>query len=195
MKRQLSTAMSDLVLALSAIWGFRMLHDNPSAEHQYGKWWFMLMTLAATLGVVRFGALFPRYQSSVLRYHTNFSWLCRALGVPCLAAEVCNVYQLPVLSRGFLMSAVATFLASSLKSRHKDHVTDLVNIASVLTILGLSVTGGNNLLAAASVLFIISGIVGSEGDIQLISMSRVDVLHYTLVAINYCIAWGLIEKV
>ncbi|XP_045625921.1 uncharacterized protein [Procambarus clarkii] len=190
MKRQLSTALSDFVLALSAVWGFRMLHEDSHSEHQFGKWWFMLVTMAATLGVVRFAALLPSYRASVLRYHTNFSWLCRAIGIPCLAAEICRTYKYSTASQLFLLSAVTTFITSSLKSRHKDQLTDVVSTASVSAILGLSVIGGNMMHAAAAVFFIISGLVGSEGDIQLVNLPRVDVLHYMLVAVNYCLVWG-----
>lgn len=72
MRRQVSTAMSDLVLALSAVWGFRMLHDARGSEHQFGKWWFMLETLAASLGVVRFGACKECHYSIFVSYYYSF---------------------------------------------------------------------------------------------------------------------------
>lgn len=69
MNRRISTALSDLVLALSALWGFRMLSDNRTADFQFGKWWFMLMTIAASLGVARFGACKNvSYWSGMYRY-------------------------------------------------------------------------------------------------------------------------------
>lgn len=61
MQRQSSTAISDLVLALSALWGFRAVAQaeggtGGDVDHRFAKWWFMLVTLAASLGVIRFGA-------------------------------------------------------------------------------------------------------------------------------------------
>ncbi|KAG7161345.1 hypothetical protein Hamer_G013978 [Homarus americanus] len=134
----------------------------------------------------------PSYHTSVIKYHSNFSWLCRAIGIPCLAAEVCSTYKYSTATQGFLLSAVATFI-TSLKTRHKEQVTGLVNAVSVLAILGLSVTDGNYMHVAASILFIISGLVGSEGDVKVIKMARVNVLHYVLVAVNYCIVWGFAQ--
>ncbi|KAK8750640.1 hypothetical protein OTU49_014935 [Cherax quadricarinatus] len=195
MKRQFSTAVSDFVLALSALWGFRMLHEDPHSEHQFGKWWFMLVTMASVLGVVRFGALLPSYRATVVRYHTNFSWLCRAIGIPCLAAEICRTYKFVTASQLFLLSAVTTFINSSLKSRHKDQLTDMVSTASVVAILALSVTGGNTMHIAAGIFFIMSALVGSEGYLHLLNLPCVDVFHYLLVAVNYCVAWGFKTEV
>lgn len=41
----------------------------------------------------------PNHQGAVERYHNNFSWLSRAIGIPCLAAEVCAVLDYPVISQ------------------------------------------------------------------------------------------------
>ncbi|XP_042874697.1 uncharacterized protein LOC122254906 [Penaeus japonicus] len=190
MDRRISTALSDLVLALSALWGFRMLSENQTADFQFGKWWFMLMIIAASLGVARFGALLPNYETGIVKYHMIFSWLCRAIGVPCLAAEVCKYYKFTTAGQGFLLSAVATFITSSLRSQHKEKVTELINGLSVIMILVLGITAGNAWLIATSVLFVLSGMVGVEGEIQSLKVPRVDVFHYILVAINYCIVWG-----
>lgn len=46
-----------------------------------------------------------------------------------------------VLLQGFLVLAVACFVASSIKSRHKDKMVELVNALSVVTIIGLAVAG------------------------------------------------------
>ncbi|XP_047481526.1 uncharacterized protein LOC125033967 [Penaeus chinensis] len=190
MNRRISTALSDLVLALSAVWGFRMLSENRTADFQFGKWWFMLMTIAASLGVARFGALLPSYEAGIVKYHIVFSWLCRAIGVPCLAAEVCKYYTFTTAGQGFLLSAVATFITSSLRSSYKEKVTDLINGLSVIMILVLGITAGNAYHITTSVLFMLSGIVGVDGNIEMIKLPRVDVFHYVLVGINCFIVWG-----
>ncbi|XP_066983068.1 uncharacterized protein [Macrobrachium rosenbergii] len=193
MSKQVSTALSDLVLALSAVWGFRMLHETRRHDYQFGKWWFMLETLAASLGVVKFGGLLPNYHASVVRYHKNFSWLCRAIGIPCLAAELCRLNDFGMVAQGFLFSAVATFITSSVKSAQKERVTLLVNALSIIAILVLGVISSSVNLLAAGVLFVLSAIVGDEGHVKALNMPRVDVLHYILVAVNYFIVWGMKE--
>ncbi|XP_045105290.1 uncharacterized protein LOC123500712 [Portunus trituberculatus] len=188
MGRQVSTAVSDLALAASAVWGFRALSLLVGIDRRFGKWWFMLQTLAATLGTVRFGQLMPSYQSSVERYHKNFSWLCRAIGVPCLAAEVCIMTGHNTPGQGFLVLAVACFVASSIKSRHKDKMVELVNVLSVLTIIGLAVAGGRIMFVWAGALFVTSALVGAEGEV--FGVQRVDVFHYLLVGVNYFLVEG-----
>lgn len=192
---QVSTAFSDLVLAFSAIYGFKELSESHLAEFQFGKWWFMLECLAAILGVFRFGRLIPKWQESIAKYHTNFSWLCRSIGMPCLGSEIAKKYNQKSWSQGFLLSAVATFIAASLKSHHKDRFLNVVNFATVATLLWFGSVEGNPSILYAGILFIISSIVGSEGLVPGINIPRVDLLHYILVLVNYFLVDGFLLKV
>lgn len=194
-QRQISTAFSDLVLAISAIYGFKELSESPIAEFQFGKWWFMLECLAATLGVFRFGRFIPKLQESITKYHTNFSWLCRSIGMPCLGSEISKKYRQKAWSQGFLLSAVATFIAASLKSQHKDRFLEVVNFATVATMLWFGSVEGNPSILYAGILFIVSSIVGSEGTVPYIKIPRVDLLHYILVLVNYFLLDGFLVKV
>lgn len=192
MGRQVTTALSDLALAASAVWGFRALSVLPGVDLRFGKWWFMLQTLAAVLGTVRFGGLVPSYQSAVERYHRNFSWLCRAIGVPCLAAEACVQAGYATAGQGFLVSAVASFIATSIKSHHKDKIVELTSVLSIMAITFLGITGGKVMFACAGGLFVASAVVGAEGRVG--GVDRVDLFHCILVGVNYCLVEGFRTK-
>ena len=47
-----------------------------------------------------------------------------------------------VVLQGFLVLGVACFMASTIKSKHKDKMVELVNALAVLTIIALGVAGG-----------------------------------------------------
>lgn len=50
-----STALSDLVLAASALWSISQLNTRTKIDYQFCKWWFFLQAIAAFLGVIKFG--------------------------------------------------------------------------------------------------------------------------------------------
>ena len=73
---QLSTAVSDFVLALSSYYSAFAVQKSS----KYGSAGFLIVGFAASLGVLRFGSVLPRYQTSVHRMHVVFSWLGSIFG-------------------------------------------------------------------------------------------------------------------
>ena len=60
MERKISTAISDLILATTAIISLRQINEkvvnlDDDSSLKYAKWWFMLQAIAASFGVVKFG--------------------------------------------------------------------------------------------------------------------------------------------
>ena len=74
--RQLSTAFSDLVLAFTAF-GCAHLVKSVSPFTAGG---FCAVGIAASFGVLKFGAAFPRRHASITKMHVLFTWLASTAG-------------------------------------------------------------------------------------------------------------------
>ena len=74
--RQVSTAISDFVLALCSYYSSTAVQKSS----KFGSAGFLIVGFAASIGVVRFGSLLPNYKTSVNKFHVVFSWLGSIFG-------------------------------------------------------------------------------------------------------------------
>lgn len=77
-QRYISTAVSDLVLALVSFGcacNSSLLRLSPHAV--FG---FVLVGIAASFGVLRFGIVLPSYHNVVIKIHEYLSWFASVVG-------------------------------------------------------------------------------------------------------------------
>ena len=102
MPRQLSTSLSDLILALSAFYvgnEIRNKHLKPSIG-------LTIQGIAATVGIIRFAMENPE-GSLIFKSHKFFSWLATTFGVPAIALGFCGIYGSAVLANKIIIFATA----------------------------------------------------------------------------------------
>ena len=75
-ERAVSTAVSDLVLAVCSFYAAVNVHG----ESLYAAWGFVSVAIAASFGVLKFGVVFPNVQSKVIRLHVLFTWIASTVG-------------------------------------------------------------------------------------------------------------------
>lgn len=84
--RAVSTAVSDFVLAGCSFYAA----SNVYARSVYAAWGFLCVAVAASLGVLKFGVVFPNVQSKVIRLHVFFTWIASTVGkTPKLYTTMC----------------------------------------------------------------------------------------------------------
>lgn len=75
-EKAVSTAVSDLVLAGCSFYAAVSVHG----KSVYAAWGFMCVSIAASFGVLKFGVVFPNFQSKVIRLHMLFTWIASIVG-------------------------------------------------------------------------------------------------------------------
>lgn len=71
-----STAVSDFVLAGCSFYAAFSVYRRSV----YAAWGFTCVGLAASLGVLKFGVVFPNVQSKVIRLHVFLTWVASVVG-------------------------------------------------------------------------------------------------------------------
>ncbi|XP_047735772.1 uncharacterized protein LOC108672727, partial [Hyalella azteca] len=78
-----------LISVLSAAGGMLVLASDETKEHRFGKMWFTLHLITAGIAATNYSKVVHWQRAAQLsKYHDNFLWLCRVLGVPGMAAHM-----------------------------------------------------------------------------------------------------------
>lgn len=75
-ERVVSTAVSDFVLAGFSFYAAYNVHGNS----EYAVLGFLCVACAASFGVLKFGVVFPKVHSKVIRLHAFFTWMASVIG-------------------------------------------------------------------------------------------------------------------
>lgn len=180
MARQLSTSVSDFVLACSVYYVVFFLYSKGT---MYAATGLFIQGMAASVGVVRFGMRRPE-SSPVFRTHKLLSWLAATAGMGLVAYQFCMVYNKITMS--FVIIAFAgmvTLTSQFMDANNKQLFVQASSGLSLLTVLILSFINTNIYGISAALTYIITGAVfGGDGVIA--GVQKVDFLHYGLVAGN-----------
>ena len=187
MARQLSTSVSDFILACSVLYAvLNMLHHSQF----YSATGLGIQGLAASAGVVRFSMLRSE-MGPVYRTHKFLSWLAAAAGPGLISYQFCLKYE--AMTTGHLVIAFAglvTLSAQFMTADNKKLFTEASSGLGTLVVLILSGCYFNYFGILAALIYILSGaVIGSEG--QLMGILRIDLLHYGLVVGNLSFLWAL----
>jgi hypothetical protein len=185
MARALSTALSDLVLALSALnAAIKILIHAPLASAG-----FCIIAIAAALGTVKFALGSPPIV--LVRWHKYFSWLSKTLGMSLIASSYHRQEILSKVANGHLALGLAlAILGPYLADEAIAKATELVSSLAVLSIICITGIRFNVLGLIGALLYAVSGLViGVEGTYR--SVPRVDLFHYALAVGNIALLMGL----
>ncbi|XP_067651580.1 uncharacterized protein [Haliotis asinina] len=177
MARMMSTAVSDMVLALSVFWLVKYL----LVKNMFAALGFMIQGFAATAGVARFSSQAPG--TTLTNVHKYLSWFARIAGMPLVAVGFCKYVMPYLMNLNFMFSLGVIFTNKLLDESQRSLVNEACSGFAMLTIIAVSYTTWNVAGLAASFVYVVSGLViGSEGSWG--GMQRVDILHYALVVGN-----------
>lgn len=187
MARQISTSVSDFALACSVFYvAFYLFLGN----NIYASIGLLIQGAAASAGVVRFAMRRPE-STPVFRAHKLLSWLATVAGMGLIAYQFCTNYRAVTMSYIIISFSGMVMLASQfMDAKNKQLFVQASSGLSVLTVLILSFLQVNIYGIVAALTYILTGaIIGSEG--VLFGIQRVDILHYGLVAGNFCFLFSL----
>ncbi|XP_060586830.1 uncharacterized protein LOC132742424 [Ruditapes philippinarum] len=187
MARQISTSVSDLILACSALYVTLSLFQDGYVFAASG---LLIQGTAAGVGVVRFAMRRPE-SSPVFRAHKLLSWLAATAGMGLIAYQFCTSYQVLLMSYIIIsFSGLVTLTSQFMDAKNKQLFVQASSGLALLTVLILSLLEWNVYGISAALTYIISGAVfGSDGVI--FGVQRVDLLHYGLVAGNIFFLFSL----
>ena len=176
--RQISTAISDFFLALSAYFAALFL----KSEHPLAAVGISLQGVAALIGIARFSGDPP--DSFIIEAHQAFSWLATLASLPGLATGFYNHFNVPYL--GYFMvilCGLAFFFSCYMEKEVRKNIAETLAGFSVLSIIMFCLYHRHTTGLLACVVYIMAGaVVGSEGSFA--GIPRVDILHYTLIVGN-----------
>lgn len=186
MARQLTTAISDLVLVLSVI--FFVYHVF--WVNFFAAFGLSIQGMAAGVGTYRFAMSRP--DSGVTNYHKMLSWLAQVAGVPLIGVGFAH-NTIPILVNLNFLFIIGAIIASRLlnDSKTRQLLTEAASGFGMLTVIIVCVRFFNlyGLLGAAA--YVSSGLViGSEGYFH--GVPRIDILHYVLAAGNVFFKMALV---
>lgn len=180
MPRQLSTSLSDLILAVSAFYVAHHWHERQLFKAAIG---IGIQGIAASFGVFRFAMADPE-GTIIYKIHKLTSWLAGAVGVPLIGLMFCAKYSSSSLSNKISLFVVCVVVvAIFLPPKTRELCSQAVSGFSILIMCILCSTNSNWYGLGACVVYIIAGAVfGSDGTV--LGIPKVDYLHYLLVAGN-----------
>lgn len=187
MARQISTSVSDFILACSVFYvTFSLFLDNSI----YAASGLLIQGAAASVGVVRFSMRRPE-SSPIFRAHKLLSWLAATAGMGLIAYQFCSNYQALLMSYVIIsFSGLVTLFSQLMDAKNKQLFVQASSGLSLLTTLILSLIHMNVYGVSAALIYILSGVVFG-GDGVIIGIQRVDLLHYGLVAGNILFLFSL----
>lgn len=180
MPRQLSTSLSDLMLAISA---FYVSHHWYEHKHHNAAIGMFIQSCAASMGIFRFAMEQPQ-GTLVYKAHKLLSWLAGAVGVPLIALVFCYKYGSAALANKISIFIVCILLVVVfLPPKNRELCSQAVSGFSILTMATLCVINKNWFGFGACVVYAGAGILfGSDG--KLLDIPKVDFLHYFLIVGN-----------
>ena len=185
---ELSTAVSDLVLAISALGGFATLL-NKNILASLG---FLGVAIAAAFGAYRFSRTQP--SPSIISWHKSLAWLASTLGMSMIASGFHRHLDNPIMTALHMGCAIALVIMS--KAFHvfsrsvEASLAEAISGAAVVSIGLFGFLYSNPFGVLGSIVFIAAGAVGTkEGTIS--GIKKVDWFHYFLCFANIVIIRAL----
>lgn len=176
-ERQISAAVSDIFLALSAYFAAISLHS----AHPMAAIGISIQGFAALIGVARFSADSP--DSLIVDAHAVASWLSTLATVPGLATGFCNYFNVPYFSYLLVLLSCITFIYSCYMDKEvRKNIAEMVAGFSLLSIILLCLYYGQKIGLTACAVYILAAGIGTEGSIA--GIPKIDILHYGLVLGN-----------
>lgn len=175
---QLSTVLSDAVLALVSFWAAWIVYN---AGLRPGAIAFLLTGAAAFAGVLRFSVL-----PQILPVHSMLSAMAGQVGVPLLGLSFAHaVFRFPATSLQVEAAGVA-LLAVFLVNRFLFPIPLYATVIGGIGALIILVAGARSMVSIAgalamggAIVLVVAGLViGSSGEIW--KFRRVDLYHYAL---------------
>lgn len=187
MARQISTSVSDFVLACSVLYITAQLFV---ANSKYAATGLLIQGAAASVGVARFAMRRPE-STPVFRAHKLLSWLASTAGLGLIAYQFCTLYNSLLMSYVIIaFSGLVTLTSQFMDANNKQLFVQASSGLALLTVLVLSVLNLNMYGIAAALTYILTGAAfGSEGVI--LGVQKLDLLHYGLVAGNIFFLFSL----
>ncbi|XP_031571184.1 uncharacterized protein LOC116305419 isoform X2 [Actinia tenebrosa] len=186
-QRYVSTAISDLVLAVVS---FGCACNSTllrlSSHTVFG---FVLVGIAASFGVLRFGVVLPSYHNVVIKIHGYLSWFASIVGVPLIAAGFCFHHLKQSLGNLHLASAGAGFMLSFVPTSLNKNLSKLVSTFAVVGIIFVSIVDKNMFGICGCIAYIAAG--GLEPIDRLFGLRGVDWFHYVLAVGNVFFMCGI----
>lgn len=184
--RATSTAFSDLILAGCSLYAAL----NVRGMSGCASLGMVCVALAASLGVLRFGVVFPNFQSEVIRSHKLFAWIAAVLGIPFIGAGFCFYHHKPANAKFHLMSSVIALAISLIHSPVKEMLTRIVSTLAVLGIVFVTFMSSNFYATAGALAYGLACVVES---ISFLGLPGVDWFHYMLAGGNLLLMHGFIK--
>lgn len=187
MARQISTSVSDFVLACSVFYvATRLFYEGC----QYAALGLLIQGAAASVGVARFAMRRPE-STPVFRAHKLLSWLASTAGLGLVAYQYCSKYDSLLMKYIIIaFSGLVTLTSQFMDANNKQLFVQASSGLALLTVLVFSLIHFNVYGISAALTYILTGaIIGAEGVI--FGLQRVDLLHYGLVAGNLFFLYSL----
>lgn len=183
----LSTAVSDGILVVVTLQvAAGLLSHCPLAAMA-----FLLMSTAASLGVVRFAQNEPG--KTLVGYHQYMSWLAGIVSTNTLAAAF---YRQEGVTWAGNLHLICGLLLPLIHTRFTESIQDIVTIAAsslpIVSILSLCVCEFNPYGIIGAVLYACSSwIYLNKRQLYIWKMKRVDIFHYGVILGNVAFMKGL----
>lgn len=178
--RQISTSVSDFVLALSAFYvSYHWFHKG-FIKAGFG---LAIQGAAATCGVVKF-AMNDAQGTAIFFAWKFLTFVATVLGVPLIAIEFCFIHELSALGNKITMFILVVFIVSAfLMPKQRALASQAVSGFSVLSVIIICFVRKNWFGFTAGINYVLAGLVfGEEG--HLLWIPNVDSLHYLLAVAN-----------
>ena len=183
--QQLSTSVSDAVLAVSALHAsWRLLGSSLC-----GVVAFFLVGAAAACGVYRFAQKTPSNETMTL--HEYLSWFATVVGMSYLAAAYYRQEDISIFANLHVALAFALVLTKRhLSEKACQLATELISGIGLISVLLFSIFKFNPYgIIGAALYMTASLVIKTEG--YLYGIRRVDVFHYMLAVANVSLLLGL----
>ncbi|XP_067135647.1 uncharacterized protein [Centruroides vittatus] len=204
MGRKLTTVLSDGTLAVSSLLAAWRLHESSANWHLhffsstlkleetplFGISCFLLITIAAFLGTIRFSFSSP--SNKLISLHKKTTWWVSIAGFSLLAANFNFIYNKAMIGWIHVLSIfVIIFALKTLPNKLSKVLTQIQQVTSFVSVGGLCVTHYNWQGAVGiHIIPVAAIIVGTEGKVM--GMPAVDVFHYMISCSVYLLSRALI---
>ncbi|KAK7483053.1 hypothetical protein BaRGS_00025716 [Batillaria attramentaria] len=186
--RQVSTAVSDLVLAFSAVYFvFHVIFVNFFAAVGIA-----IQGAAAAMGVARFGM--AQVDPQITQYHKMLSWLAQVVGIPLLGIGFVHNIMPTLVTLNFLFVIGVVVASRFVDDNMRKLLREATSGFGMLSVILASFYTINIFGLIGAAIYVASGlVVGSEGYVGDMNMPRIDLLHYCLAVGNvfflYAFLW------
>lgn len=188
MTKQISTAVSDLVLSLTCLLAsYDVFVKKENVFLIYG---FILMGLASFAGVARFGGC-----ESFKDLHRSLSVHAGAVGMPWALLLFASIQ----LNQGAKLSLVSpgwdifVILGMHVCTTQYDNTRQMLIPATLLGLTYSAIINSNQNYLIACGCLLLSGLIGVTGKIG--PLYRVDLFHYALCGVVYTLRSGILSIV